>query len=190
MRITRVLDTVYETQVGWNPSTGAIKPVHIANGLFRELTHRVYDTEDVIAFTAFNAASASGNDAGFPGYGSQMDQMLYRDISFAGNSGASLTLRFKFQTVMSTGIGTTASTRTGWFDCCPLGVTGGGGALPANQRNNFISSTDATDTFAPRDSFMVYIGRGVEDSGTWADPTGTPHAVYDPQRRWFGEVLR
>jgi len=43
MRITRVLDTVYETKVGWNPSTGAIKPVHIANGLFRELTHRFYD---------------------------------------------------------------------------------------------------------------------------------------------------
>ncbi len=50
MRITRVLDTVYETKVGWNPSTGAIKPVHIANGLFRELTHRFYDTEDVVAF--------------------------------------------------------------------------------------------------------------------------------------------
>lgn len=50
MRVTRVLDTVYETKVGWNPSTGAIKPVHIANGLFRELTHRYYDTEDVVAF--------------------------------------------------------------------------------------------------------------------------------------------
>lgn len=50
MRITRVLDTVYETKVGWNPSTGAIKPVHIANGLFRELTNRYYDTEDVVAF--------------------------------------------------------------------------------------------------------------------------------------------
>lgn len=50
MRITRVLDTVYETKVGWNPSTGAIKPVHIANGLFRELTHRFYDTEDVVGF--------------------------------------------------------------------------------------------------------------------------------------------
>lgn len=50
MRITRVLDTVYEGKVGWNPSTGAIKPVHIANGLFRELTHRFYDTEDVVAF--------------------------------------------------------------------------------------------------------------------------------------------
>jgi hypothetical protein len=50
MRITRVLDTVFETKVGWNPSTGAVKPVHIANGLFRELTHRRYDTEDVVAF--------------------------------------------------------------------------------------------------------------------------------------------
>jgi len=50
MRITRILDTVFETKVGWNPSTGAIKPVHIANGLFRALTHRQYNTEDVVSF--------------------------------------------------------------------------------------------------------------------------------------------
>jgi hypothetical protein len=50
MRITRVLDTVYDAKVGWNPSTGSIKPVHIANGFFRELTRTVYDTEPIVAF--------------------------------------------------------------------------------------------------------------------------------------------
>jgi hypothetical protein len=37
--------------------------------------------EDVLMFTSFGAISAGGNDYGFPGYGSQMDQMLYRDIT-------------------------------------------------------------------------------------------------------------
>jgi hypothetical protein len=63
MRITRVLDTVFEGKVGWNPSTGAIKPVHIANGLFRALTHRLYDTEDVVAF----AVPGKKGEAPMPG---------------------------------------------------------------------------------------------------------------------------
>ncbi len=146
--------------------------------------------EDVLTYSVYSGASASGNDWGFPGYGSQLDQMLYRDLSLASAPTANLTVRFKFQTVMSTGFGTTASTRTGWFDCCPVGVTNGGGALPANQRNNFISSTDAGDALAPRDSFMVYIGRGVEATDLWTDPTGAQSSVYDEQRRWFGEVLK
>jgi hypothetical protein len=90
-----------------------------------------------------------------------MDQMLYRDIDFQGKPTAKLTIRFKYQTVMSTGIGTAAISRTGWFDSDPLGVTGStdpGGA----QHNNFISSTGGGDALAPRDSFMVYVGSGVD----------------------------
>jgi hypothetical protein len=150
--------------------------------------------EDLLMYSSFGALSLGGNDFGFPGYGSQMDQMLYRDIDLTGApGGSSLTVRFRFRTVMSTGANTTASTRTGWFDSDPLGVVGG---FPTNpQPNNFISSTDAGDALAPRDSFMVYVGRGI-DAGPWTPAAsnfgqGLPaQPIYDLQRRWFGEVLR
>jgi hypothetical protein len=147
--------------------------------------------EDVMEYTSFGAISAGGNDQAFPGYGSQMDQMLYRDIDFAGKASANLTVSFSFRTVMSLGAGTAAATRTGWYDSDPLGVVSG----PSNpQPNNFISSSDAADAVAPRDSFMVYIGSGV-DNNTWIPAAANfgqnfpAQTVYDPQRRWFGEVL-
>jgi hypothetical protein len=147
--------------------------------------------EDVLVYTGFGAVSAGGNDQGFPGYGSQMDQMLYRDIDFAGKPSAALTVSFSFRTVMSAGVGTTAATRTGWFNSDPLGVVSG----PVNpQPGNFISSSDAGDALAPKDSFMVYIGSGV-DNNTWIPAAANygqnfpAQQVYDKQRRWFGEVL-
>jgi hypothetical protein len=148
--------------------------------------------EDVLMFTGFGAVSASGNDQGFPGYGSQMDQMLYRDIDFTGNTTASLTLRFKFRAVLSTGFITTTATRTGWYDSDPLGVANG---FTNPQPNNFISSSDAGDALAPRDSFMVYVGQGIEGQN-WLPAASNfgqnlpAQSVYDRQRRWFGEVLR
>ena len=98
--------------------------------------------EDVLQFVGFNSNGASplfGNDQGFPGYGSQMDQMLYRDIDFQGKKTADLTIRFKFNTRMSTVAGTNAVTVTGWFNDDPLAVTAGGGG----QLNNFISASAA-----------------------------------------------
>jgi hypothetical protein len=148
--------------------------------------------EDVLEYTSFGAVSTGGNDQCFPGYGSQMDQMLYRDVDLTGNTNQSLTIRFKFRTVMSTGAGTTASTRTGWYDSDPLGVVSGG-SNP--QPNNFISSSDAGDALAPRDSFMVYVGQASDEAG-WKPGAANysqnypTRSVYDPQRRWFGEVLR
>lgn len=50
MRITKVLDAVYEIKVGWSPSSGSIKPVHIANGLFRALSGKRFDISDVVKF--------------------------------------------------------------------------------------------------------------------------------------------
>jgi hypothetical protein len=147
--------------------------------------------EDVLKYTSFGAVSASGNDQGFPGYGSQMDQMLYRDIDFAGNTTASLTVRFRFRTVLSTAVNTAPATRTGWYDSDPLGVVSG----PNNpQLNNFISSSDAGDALAPRDSFMVYVGSPVENNN-WLPAASNfgqnfpARPVYDRQRRWFGEVI-
>ena len=63
------------------------------------------------------------------------------------------------------------------------------------QPNNFISSSDAASlTGAPVDSFMVYVGAGV-DGPTVFSPTnpvlysdGHVDTVYDKQRRWFDEV--
>ncbi|MFN8586943.1 MAG: FlgD immunoglobulin-like domain containing protein [Candidatus Eisenbacteria bacterium] len=112
----------------------------------------------------------------FPGYGSQMDQMLYRDLTPA--AGQPLNISFVYRTRMSTGVDVTSSTRTGWFHGDPLSVTAG----------NFISSS-AAGAAAPIDSFMVYVGAPVNDADcVYSD--GVHRAVYDPQRRWFSEVLR
>ncbi len=133
-----------------------------------------------------------GTNQLFPGYGSQWDQMAYRDIDVTGAS--TISVRFRFRTNMSTGRGTAANTRSGWFDKDPLEVTLGGAAA-----GNFISSSAAGDANAPIDSFMVYIGAPVADSlGTASvDGTqwflasdGTTRMVYDEARRWFSEVVR
>lgn len=112
----------------------------------------------------------------FPGYTNQMDQLLYRDVVAA--AGQPLTLSFRWRTRMSTGVITTAVTRTGWFDKDPLDVTAG----------NFISSS-GSGVNAPTDSFLVYVGAPVDDAScVFSDGTTAP--VYDLQRRWFSEVLR
>lgn len=51
MKISKILNAVYDTSVGWRPATGAIKPVHIANGLFRELLGgQYYSISELLAF--------------------------------------------------------------------------------------------------------------------------------------------
>ena len=140
----------------------------------------------VMQFTVYNAASVSGSDNGFPGYGSQMDQMLYRDIDMTGNTGRDLTIGYQYRLRMSTGFGNAPATRTGWFDKDPLQVTGGG--VANNAPGNFISATDAGDAGTPRDSFTVYIGAPVGSS--FLASTGVTLPVYDSQRRWFDEVIR
>ena len=50
-------------------------------------------------FNQVGSVSVNGTDHNFPGYGSQIDQMLYRDI--LSPSGA-LTISFNFSTNMST----------------------------------------------------------------------------------------
>jgi len=138
---------------------------------------------------AYMSSSLAGGTTGggiatnhkFPGYASQWDQMAYRDINMGAST--SLTVRFRFRTNMSTGRGTAAATQTGWFDKDPLPVTPGGAA-----NGNFISSS-ASGTNAPIDSFMVYVGAPVNDAATLYSDAVT-RSVYDPQRRWFDEVIR
>jgi len=130
--------------------------------------------QDVVQF--LHDAASNGTIQNFPGYPDQIDQMLYRDVVVPAGQG--LTVAFKYRTRMSTQIGTTASTRTGWFHGDPLAVTAG----------NFISSS-AAGTGAPQDSFMVYVGAPVDDAAcVYSD--GVTRPVYDKQRRWFSEVLR
>lgn len=112
----------------------------------------------------------------YPGYASQWDQLLYRD--FAVPAGQPLAISFLYRTRMSEGAVLASATRTGWFHGDPLAVTPG----------NFVSSS-AAGANAPRDSFMVYVGAPVNDTScTYSDGSVAP--VYDPQRRWFSEVLR
>jgi hypothetical protein len=143
--------------------------------------------EDVLMYNQLTASRSSGNDKAFPGYGDHMDQMLYKDIDvLPANMTSAMTVSFLWQTEMSTGIQTAAAGRTGWFDKDPLGNPSG---AVNNQLNNFISSTDAGDCCAPADSFMVYVGAPVLADQQWKGSDGALHSVYDPQRRWFAEVL-
>ena len=131
----------------------------------------------------FQAGSQSvlGTDQNFPGYGSQWDQMLYQDITTA-NTGT-LNIQFDYATSMSRVRGGTAQQRIGYFYKDPTKTV-------VNNDGNFISATDAEATASgPVDSFMVYIGRPVDDANCrYADLSIAP--VYDPARRWFSEVLR
>src|SRR5262249_8857308 len=133
---------------------------------------------DAVNYVGFasNALGATGTLQGFPGYVSQMDQMLYRDIAMT--PGQSLTLTFNYRTRMSTAIDTQPLTRAGWLHGDPLSMNAG----------NFISSSAAGPN-APQDSFMVYVGAPVNDAAcTYSD--GHVAAVYDKQRRWFSEVIK
>jgi flagellar hook capping protein FlgD len=118
----------------------------------------------------------------FPGYCDQWDQMLYRDINISGaTSGAPVSVTFKYRTRMSTAKNVNPTSRAGWFDKDPLSVAAG----------NFISAT-AAGAGQPIDSFMVYVGRPVVDTlgAVWTGSDGNSHQVFDPVRRWFGELIQ
>jgi len=119
----------------------------------------------------------NGTYKNFPGYANQWDQILYRDVRVA--SGASLTVRFLYETEMSEDLDPGDSWSAGWFDKDPLAVVDG----------NFISIT-ATGNTAPIDSFMVYVGVPT-DPTAWqsSDVMIDPAPIPDLQRRWFSEVI-
>jgi hypothetical protein len=136
------------------------------------------------------STTANGTDHNFPGYGSQMDQMLYRDVNLAEGDG--LTISFNFSTNMSTSKITATQRQIGWFDKDPISPAQTGAFGSPTLDGNFISSSAQT---GPVDSFMVYIGAPVNDANvTFSAPlivNGSPvTTVYDPKRRWFSEVIR
>ncbi|HTK32409.1 MAG TPA: FlgD immunoglobulin-like domain containing protein [Candidatus Saccharimonadaceae bacterium] len=145
------------------------------------LTNSAFNV-DVLQMSGNQANTTTvGNGASdrFPGYGSQMDQMLYRDIDVSGLGANNLTLGFNFSTFMSLGKTTTTSTRVGWFDGDHLSTAAG----------NFISAEAGSpaNAQAPVDSFQVYVGEPVE--GTWKGSDNVTRPIYDNLRRWFNEVL-
>ena len=100
--------------------------------------------------TSASRRPPSGSDKGFPGYGSQWDQMLYRDIDMSSNPSASLMLAFSYRTRMSTGFGNAASTRTGWFDKDPLVVTTSGAVQSGASRQLHQQLATRATQRAPR----------------------------------------
>jgi hypothetical protein len=145
-------------------------------------------------FNQIGSVHANGTDHNFPGYGSQVDQMLYRDVALTEGQG--LTISFNFSTNMSTNKNTTAGVRAGWFDKDPISnaqIGVGAGATPSSD-GNFISSSVA-GAAAPCDSFMVYVGAPVDDNNViFSAPLFVGGSeittVYDKKRRWFSEVLQ
>lgn len=88
MHIGQVLDTVFDDYVGWRPASGALKPVHVANGLLRSLCGESADVQrlheflvwwqkgkvpdDARTFEALMAADAEGVYAGFKDHPTQL----------------------------------------------------------------------------------------------------------------------
>jgi hypothetical protein len=177
-----------------NPPSPTWAPIEGAGSLWCGLrAHGDITAMDPVTGNAFSVAAlehifpgptlatALGTTRLYPGYASQWDQMAYHDFDLASwDSTDAFRVRFHYNTTMSTGVGSAAATRTGWFDKDPLTTFAG----------NYIQSTG--NPTPPADSFMVYVGLPVED-GTdhpqYYGSDGLPYEVFDPQRRWFAEVV-
>jgi hypothetical protein len=185
----------------WTPIAGAMSAwcglrAHGDVTQMDALTGNAYN-EDALGGVIHQASPTVATGAGwtrylFPGYGDQWDQMLYRDVDVSNTTtypgGTNVAVTFSYRTRMSTNKGVNPTSRTGWFDKDPLAVSA----------DNFISSSDA-GLEAPIDSFMVYVGAPVVDSlgspsvdGTlyFIGSDGNTHPVFDPIRRWFGELVK
>ena len=132
-------------------------------------------------------ASPSYTDHNFPGFGSQWDQLLYRDVTVASSQG--LSVSYSYQTRMSDLFNGTHSSQTGYFYFDPLQT------VTSCADGNFISDTGG----GVADSFMVYVGASVEPVGGAPIPPnpgndftasdGLKYEIFDVQRRWFTEVV-
>ncbi|MBI3539478.1 MAG: hypothetical protein HY076_04315, partial [Candidatus Eisenbacteria bacterium] len=92
-------------------------------------------------FNQVGSSSANGTDHNFPGYGSQMDQMLYRDVQLA--SGDGLSISFNYATNMSLSKITATNAQIGWFNFDPISPAETGFLGAPNSDGNFISSSYA-----------------------------------------------
>ena len=129
-----------------------------------------------------------GTDHNFPGYGSQWDQILYRDINFTNNATGPVTVSFKYTCRLSNLADGVHSSQTGYFYFDPLKQT----SNTAGADGNFISLAVAGPANAPTDSFMVYVGAPVEPvaGADFVSSDGVGREIFDVQRRWFSEVIK
>ena len=135
-------------------------------------------------------ASPQGTDHNFPGFGSQWDQLLYRDVTVASSQG--LNVSFTYQASLSDLFNNTHSSQTGYYYFDPLQN------VLTCADGNFISAA-ASVNGGPSDSFMVYVGAPVEPvPGSPVPPNtgndftasdGLKYEIFDVQRRWFSEVV-
>jgi hypothetical protein len=56
MHIGEILNNVYDDDIGWRPASGAIKPVHVANGLVRAVQQAYFDTRELNQFVVWWSA--------------------------------------------------------------------------------------------------------------------------------------
>jgi hypothetical protein len=63
MHIGEVLNGVYDDDIGWRPASGSIKPVHVANGLFRAVQNAHYDVGDLGTFSVWWKAGKVVDDS-------------------------------------------------------------------------------------------------------------------------------
>lgn len=176
---------------GWTPLAGSYSAWMGIRG------HGDLTAQDPITGNYFNAStveqmtfSTTFGGPGFtvrrlPGYIGNMDQMMYRDIDLSGAPpGTPVSITFLYRTNMSTGKDTDTRFRTGWHEGDPLSTNQ---ATPGN----FISAEAGVpaNAKAPIDSFQVYIGAPVDDDA-WLTSLNDVRSVYDPQRRWFNEILQ
>ena len=148
------------------------------------ITHNPYNS-DCLQYHGFNGSNGTfgnGTSKHFPGYGNQMDQMMYRDIPVDTVSTVTR-IEFDYRTAMSTDKDQAVKTRTGWFVGDPLLLDN------SISPGNFISAEAGTPATvaAPCDSFEVYVGQPEE--GTFHPSTGGVATIYDPLHRWFNEIL-
>jgi len=178
-------------QPAWTPIGGSFSAwmglrAHNDVRFVDPITGNGYNHSGGTFFLVGTSFDGDGSDIAMPGYCSQMDQMLYRDIDMSGATASDLTITFKYSTDMSTGFSTSSTTRNGWFHFDPLQQTNNGGGSNAAV-GNFISSNDATNTNAPRDSFMVYVG--APTGATFKASDGQTYPT-DPLRKWFSETIQ
>lgn len=105
MHIGQVLDTVFDNYVGWRPSSGNLKPVHLANGLLRSLCgehgdvrrlhefvvwwHQGKVPNDERSFDALMAADGDGVYRAFKDHPSQLfEQARVYTLGLLGCDGA------------------------------------------------------------------------------------------------------
>jgi hypothetical protein len=196
------------SMVAWTPCGGTGKSAwmglrahgDLASGL-DPLTGNPWNAGVLITNGTNGGTSATAGNIGssrnFPGYGSQMDQMLYKDIDVTGMPADSgLMICWQYQTAMSPGRETVANFVAGWFEGDPLrGTTlldkDPINPYPVGSDGNFISGSTAAGV--PLDSFQVYVGAPAETTIAGVDnflaSTGVYTPIYDPLRRWFNEVL-